>query len=94
MNAPKIIQAQGCKSCSHSAVQRNQLVCTLNPPTAAPVFCIRQVDVAADDGRVTQESVMKPVGWTSSFPPVAPDLKCGQWKPRLAVATAVEKAAI
>ena len=77
MNA--IIKPHGCKSCGHSVAQQNQLACTLNPPTAAPVF------------QMTQEGIMHPVGWVSSFPPVAPDLKCGQWKMRLAVASSLDK---
>jgi hypothetical protein len=78
MNAP-IITPNGCKNCGHSQVV-GTLVCTLNPPTACPVL-------GADaQGRIA------PVGWCSSFPPVAPDTKCGQWKLRLVVATTVERA--
>ena len=77
-----IIKPHGCKSCSHSTTSNGQLVCAINPPTAAPVF------------KIEENGVMRPVGWTSSFPPVAPDLKCGQWRVRLAVATSLEKATI
>lgn len=92
MSAPKIIQANGCKNCGHSGVQRGQLVCQMNPPTAAPVFAIAPIEVVSESTGVGTESIMKPIGWTSSFPPVAPDLKCGQWKLRLAMASVLEKA--
>ena len=82
MSAPQLIKAHGCRNCGHSAVQKGQLVCAANPPTAAPI------------SRVDEEGQISVVGWASSFPPVAPDLKCGQWKMRLAVATAVEKASV
>ena len=82
MSASQLITAQGCKSCGHSTTQQGQLLCAFNPPTAAPVF------------QVGQDGAMKPIGWTASFPPVAPDLKCGQWKVRIVTATTLEKARI
>lgn len=63
--------ATGCKTCKFKAMQGQQgqtMVCTFNPPTAAPLMGLNA------KGEVAIQ------GWAASFPPVHPDLKCGQYK--------------
>jgi hypothetical protein len=50
------------------AVERNQMVCRFNPPTTAPI-------IGMDDNGQPRIA-----GWVASFPPVTPDLKCGQYE--------------
>lgn len=60
----------GCRNCEHQGVERSQMVCRFMPPTTAPMLG------TDDNGK------LRIAGWVASFPPVAPDLKCGQHKLR------------
>ena len=69
MNIP-MIKAEGCKNCKHRIEENGQLFCAFYPPTAAAIITPpARGNEAAGPG----------IGWVSSFPPVPPDLKCGQY---------------
>jgi hypothetical protein len=63
---PPILQKNGCKNCAHRGMQGPVMVCRFNPPTAAPIIGLN----------VKGEPQI--MGWSASFPPVAPDIKCGK----------------